>query len=190
MEGRPLQTLRSMLKDRGIKESNFEQVGNPLDQTRMYTFSGILIIFSEKTRLTDTELNNFITFASENNHTNGTIIVTPTKPSEKVLETVRQHISQPENPLLQVFYLSHLNFEYAWHRKVPKHRLLTEEEKTKLLKDFNMLKLNQLLKIDSQDAMAKWVGARPGDVVEISGLDLASGEGKRWRYCLANVYEP
>ena len=83
-----------------------------------------------------------------------------------------------------------LNFEYAWHRKVPKHRLITEDEKTKLLKDLNMLKLNQLLKIDSQDAMAKWVGARPGDVIEITGLDVASGEGKRWRYCLANVYEP
>lgn len=190
MEERPLKTLKSMLKERGIKAEEFEQVGNPLDQTRMYTFGGVLIIFSEKTLLSDTKITSFITFASENNHTNGVIIVTPSKPSEKVLETVRQFISQPENPLLQIFYLSHLNFEYAWHRKVPKHRLLTEDEKTKLLKDYNMLKLNQLLKIDSQDPMAKWVGARPGDVIEITGLDAASGEGKRWRYCLANVYEP
>ena len=190
MEARALQTLKAMLKERGLKADEFEQVGNPLDQTRMYTFNGVLIIFSEKTRVTDTELGNFITFASENGHTSGTIVITPTKPSEKVLESVRRHISQPENPHLQIFYLSHLNFEYAWHRKVPKHRLVTEEEKSKLMKDLNMTKLNQLLKIDSQDPMAKWIGARPGDVVEVTGLDFASGEGKRWRYCLANVYEP
>ncbi len=190
MEERPLKTLKAMLKERGLKAEDFEQVGNPLDQTRMYTFAGVLIIFSEKTSLSETKLNSFLSFASENNYTSGIIIVTPAKPSEKVLETVRQHISQPENPLLQIFYSSHLNFEYAWHRKVPKHRLLTEEEKTKLMKDLNMTTLKQLRKIDSQDAMAKWIGARPGDVVEITGLDLASGEGKRWSYCLANVYEP
>ncbi len=174
MEERSLKTLKAMLKERGLKADDFE----------------LLIIFSEKTSLSDTKLNTFLTFASENNYTSGIIIVTPAKPSEKVLETVRQYISRPENALLQIFYSAHLNFEYAWHRKVPKHRLLTEEEKTKLVKDLNMTSLKQLRKIDSQDAMAKWIGARPGDVVEITGLDVASGEGKRWSYCLANVYEP
>jgi magnesium-transporting ATPase (P-type) len=30
---------------------------------------------------------------------------------------------------------------------------------------------------------------RPGDIIEISGLDEASALNTRYRYCLANVYD-
>ena len=189
MEERALETLKSMLTSRGINGQNFEPVGNPLDETKMYTFDGILIVFSEKTRLTPTEFKNIITYASENNHTAGTIIITLTKASESVVELLRQHLSNQENPLVQMFYISHLNFDISKHRKVPKHKLLTEDEKTKLMKSYNIANLKSLPKIDSQDAMARWIGARPGDVVEITGLCVASGENKRYRYCVPNVYE-
>lgn len=189
MEERPLQTLKSMLTARGIKAETFENVGNPMDETKMYTFGGILIIFSEKTRVTTTELTNFITFASENNHTGGTIIISPTRPSEKVLEMIREYISVPENPLLQIFYLSHLNFDISQHRYVPKHRIITEEEKTRLGLEYHIEDLKKIRRIDSQDAMAKWIGARPGDIIEIKGLDVASGDGTRYSYCFANVYD-
>lgn len=189
MEDKALETLKSMLTARGIKGDNFEPVGNPLDETKMYTFGGILIVFSEKTRLTASEFKNITTFASENNHTSGTIIITLTKASESVVELVRQHVRNKDNPLIQMFYISHLNFDISKHRKVPKHRLLTEEEKTKLMKTYNISNLSQLPKIDSQDAMARWIGARPEDVIEITGLCVASAENKRYRYCVPNVYE-
>jgi DNA-directed RNA polymerase subunit H (RpoH/RPB5) len=185
MEDRPLETLKAILTARGVKDEKFETIGNPLDQTRMYLFGGVLIIFSEKTRLTDSEVNNFINYASENNHTSGIIIISPTNPSEKVLKLLREHISERSNPLIQIFYLSHLNFDISKHRKVPKHRILSEDEVTKMMKDYNVEKLESLPKIDSQDAMAKWIGARPGDVVEITGLCGSSAENKRYRFCLA-----
>lgn len=190
MEERSLQTLKSMLTARGIKAENFEQVGNPMDETRMHTFGGVLVIFSEKTRITDKEFNNFLNFASENGHSGGIIIVSPSKPSEKVLEILRDYISKKENQLVQIFYVSHLNFDISKHRKVPKHRIIGENEVEQLLKEYNIAKPSSLPKIDSQDAMAKWIGARPGDVIEITGLCVASAENKRYRYCLANVYEP
>ena len=190
MEERYLQTLKSMLTDRGIKAEKFDQVGSPLDESRMYTFGGVLIIFSEKTRVTDKEFNNFLTFASENGHSGGILIVSPSKPSEKVLEILREYISKKENQLVQIFYVSHLNFDISKHRKVPKHRIVTEKEAEDLMKQYNISKLSSLPKLDSQDAMAKWIGARPGDVVEVTGLCVASGENRRYRYCLANVYEP
>jgi DNA-directed RNA polymerase subunit H (RpoH/RPB5) len=192
MEERQLQTLRAMLTARGITADSFENVGNPLDETRMYTFGGILIIFSEKTRVTEKELNNFFTFASENNYTAGTIIVSATRPSEKVLELLRQHISNRENPLVQIFYISHLNFDISKHRKVPKHEIVTDEEFENDMKSSGIAVNNpskQLMKLDSQDAMAKWIGARPGDIVKVTGLCVTSGENKRYRYCVSNVYE-
>jgi DNA-directed RNA polymerase subunit H (RpoH/RPB5) len=88
-----------------------------------------------------------------------------------------------------MFYEPHLNFDISQHRKVPKHRILSQDEVEKMMKEYNIVKLKTLPKIDSQDAMAKWIGARPGDVIEITGMCMASGENKRYRYCLANVTE-
>lgn len=189
MEARYLQTLKEILTDRGIKADNFEQVGAPMDETRMYTFGGVLVIFSEKTRVTAAEFKNFITFANENNYSGGIIIITPTKPSDSILQLVRDHIADKENQLVQIFFQSHLNFNISKHRKVPKHRILPQEEIDKMMKEYNIMSFVNLPKIDSQDAMAKWIGARPGDVIEVSGMCVASGENKRYRYCLANVYE-
>lgn len=189
MDERCLNTLKEMLTARGIKAENFEQVGGALNETTMYTFGGVLIIFSEKTRVTAAEFNNFITFANENNFSGGIIIRTPTKPSESILQLVRDYISEKENQLTQIFYQPHLYFDISKHRKVPKHRILSQEEVEKVMKDYNIQSLKSFPRIDSQDAMAKWIGARPGDVIEISGLCVTSGENKRWRYCLANVYE-
>jgi DNA-directed RNA polymerases I, II, and III subunit RPABC1 len=189
MEERSLQTLKDMLIARGIKDEKFEPVGNPMNETRMYTFGGVLVVFSEKTRITIQELGNMLNFASENKFTGGMIIVTPTNPSDSVLEIVREHISNKENQLVQIFYQSHLNFDISKHEKVPKHRILTEAEVQEVMKEFHIVDIKKIPKIDSQDPMAKWIGARPGDVVEVTGMCLASGENKRYRYCLANVYE-
>jgi DNA-directed RNA polymerase subunit H (RpoH/RPB5) len=189
MEERALETLKSMLTARGIKAETFEPVGNQLDETRMYVFGGVLIVFSEKTRLTPAEFKNILAYASENNHTAGTIIITLSKAPESVVEILRHYLANKENTLVQMFYISHLNFDISKHRKVPKHRLLTEAETTKLMKAYNIANLKSLPKIDSQDAMARWIGARPGDVVEITGLCVSSAENKRYRYCVPNVYE-
>jgi len=155
----------------------------------MYTFGGVLIVFSEKTRLTPAEFKNILAYASENNHTAGTIIITLTKVSESVTELLRTHLANKDNTLVQMFYISHLNFDISKHRKVPKHRVLPQEEVTKLMKTYNIENLKSLPKIDSQDAMVRWIGARPGDVVEITGLCVSSAENKRYRYCVPNVYE-
>lgn len=189
MEERSLQTLKDMLTARGIKDEKFEPVGNPMNETRMYTFGGVLIVFSEKTRITTQELGNMIGFASENKFTGGMVIVTPTKPSESVLDIVREHISDKANPLVQLFYQSHLNLDISKHRKVPKHRILTEAEIQDVMKEFHISDIKKIPKIDSQDPMAKWIGARPSDVIEVTGMCLASAENRRYRYCLANVYE-
>lgn len=189
MEDRTLITLKDMLTDRGIKAENFDTVTVTLPESKVYTFGGVLIIDSERSRITAPEFNTIVKFANENNFSGGIIVLTPSKPSDSILQLVRKYISEKENQLIQIFYKSHLNFSYARHRKVPKHRILSAEEVEKVIKETNVLKLTNFPKIDSQDAMAKWIGARPGDVVEVTGMCMGSGENKRYRYCLANVTE-
>lgn len=190
MEDRAIQTLKSILSKRNVTVEQVEPIGNPLDETRMYSLGGVLTIFSEKSRVSDTDLNKFIDFANENGYTNGTIVVSMSSPSDKVVNVVRDYIKDRRNPLLQLFELRKLQIDISQHRMVPSHRLLTDAEKTKLEERFNLTDLRkQLPWIDSQDAMAKVVGARPDDVIEVVRFSETSGATTAYRYCVANVLD-
>ena len=104
MEDIALSTIKDILGSRGIVADKFESVSGALDETKMYTFAQVLVIFSTKTRVTEKELNNFISFASENNHTGGILVVSPSHPSEMVLKVLRNHISDRTNSLVQIFF--------------------------------------------------------------------------------------
>jgi DNA-directed RNA polymerase subunit H (RpoH/RPB5) len=187
MEERALETLKVILKNRGVVANAYDPVGNPMEETHMFTYGDVLIVFSEKTRVTEREFNNMLKYASENSYEHGMVIITPTHPSESVLTVLRRYITNPENPLVQLFELRHLQFDISAHRKVPKHRLLTNEETNAVLKEFNAKSAAQFPRIDCQDPMARWMGARPNDVLEITGLCESSGVGRRYRVCVENA---
>ena len=108
METRAMNTIKRMLNDTGI-EAEFETVQAPQDETRMYMFGPVLIVFSDKTRVTDREFMKIIEYADTNQLKGGIIIVTPSVPSELVLSSVRKYIANPENPLVQIFEIRHLS---------------------------------------------------------------------------------
>lgn len=99
---------------------------------------------------------------------------------------IRDHISNPENFPIQIFELRHVQFDITQHRKVPAHRILNSDEKAKLEEKFHITNVKtQLPLIDSQDAMARWLGSRPGDVVEIIRMSESAGATPYYRYCVA-----
>jgi DNA-directed RNA polymerase subunit H (RpoH/RPB5) len=187
MEERALSTLKEILVERGNKGEKFDEVSSTVDETKAYAFGGILIMFSTKARLSEKDLNLCIEFSKENGYTVGLIIVSLSRPSDTVLNSLRVHIKDTANPLVQVFEIRHLQFLYGHHIKVPKHRIVTSEEIQKILKDSNAPKASVFRKIDSQDPMAKWVGARPGDLLEVTGMCESSVENKRYLFCMADV---
>jgi DNA-directed RNA polymerase subunit H (RpoH/RPB5) len=180
-----LSTLQEMLTSRGLMAEKFELVPTNMDGTKMYSFAGILIIFSTKTRVSEKELNNFLSFAAENNFASGIIIVSPSRPSESVMKVLIGHNADRENVYVQIFDIRSLGFNISKHRKVPQHRICKENEKPEIIKNYNLKSLEQMPKILSQDAMAKFIGARPGDVVEVVGLCETSADNLRYRYCVA-----
>ena len=187
MEERALSTLTEILTARGFRAEKFDSIGSSIDETKMYAFGGMLVIFSTKARVTEKDLFTFIEFAKENSYGNGLIIVSMSRPSDTVLAALRNYISSSEVPLVQIFELRHLQFNISKHVKVPKHRLVTEDEIPNILKANNVDKPNLFRKIDSQDPMAKWIGARPGDLVEVTGMCETSAENKRYLFCMADV---
>ena len=207
METSCLNVLKAMLAQRGIKDANgFQTVANPAADTHMFTYNSILVAFSEKSRVSEKDLMNLVAFAQENQYSNGMIIVTPSKPSDTVLNALRKYLVTPENPLVQIFETRILQFyanalpfvseENLRHRKVPKHRILSKEEADEVVRTYctkeiepgvKVTKPEFLAKIDCQDAAAKWVGARPGQILEISGLCESSGDNLRYRLCIEHA---
>ena len=183
MDDRAMKTLKEMLGDRGIKGDVMDPVTPAMDETHMYNFGGILIVYSTKNRIAS--IAPFVDFAKENGYTSGMIIISETSLSEKVFASLVNHNANRENSFVQVFLLASLYFNISKHHLVPKHRLLDDKEKSDVSKMFPTLA--NLPHILSQDAMAKYLGARPGDVVEITGLCETSAENKRWRICVAET---
>ena len=189
MEDRAIQTLKGMLALRGINVETPESI-TPLDDTRMYNFGGVLVIFSEKSRISESNLTTYNKFAEANNFTIGTIIVSQIPSSDTIVNLVRDYINNPKNPLLQIFDIRRLQFDVMKHVKVPKHRILKQSEVALLEKKFNVVTAKtQLPWIDSQDAIAKWIGARPADVIEITRFSESAGASHYYRYCVANVLD-
>lgn len=189
MESRALDTLKIILKNRGVEDAQYEAVSNAYQETYMYTYGGVLVIFSEKTRLSEKDFNNYIEFAEVNGFTNGIVMIVDSKPSASVLNVIRRHIAEPANVIVQVFELRHLQLDISAHRKVPKHRILMQDEIDSVLKEFHASSPSVFPKIDSQDPMVRWIGARPGNVLEITGLCEASGDNRRYRLCVENAVE-
>ena len=181
MEERALNVVNGMLRKRGYTFESPELLGNPLDETRMYNLGGALVIFSEKTRISKQELQNYISFAADNGYTNGTVIVSTILPSDDVMSVVRRYITDTSNPMLQIFDIRHVQFDITTHRKAPPHRVLPEDEKADIEKRYGSIGV-----IDCQDAMAKWIGARPGDIVEIARSSPSAGQSLYWRKCVAD----
>jgi len=190
MEDRAIEVIKSMLSFRRIKIDSVDSLGSPIDETRMFNIGGVLIIFSEKGRMTENILQSYITFAEENNYTHGTIVVSLVEPSENVLAFVRDHNNDTKKPIFQVFEIRRLQFDITTHRRFPPHRIISKDELAALEKKFNVTDpKKQLPWIDSEDPGAKWIGARSGDVVEIQRFSESAGDSTYYRYCAGNVLQ-
>ena len=72
-------------------------------------------------------------------------------------------------------------FKVSTHFLIPKHELLTKEESTQVLARYNSSP-SQLPYIQSTDAIAKEIGAKPGDFVRITRRSETSGTSTYYRY--------
>ena len=67
------------------------------------------------------------------------------------------------------------------HFLIPKHELLTKEESAQILGRYNSLP-SQFPYILATDAIAKEVGAKPGDFVRITRRSETAGTSTYYRY--------
>jgi DNA-directed RNA polymerase subunit H (RpoH/RPB5) len=186
MEDTALATLRTMLGRRKLdtKTDRVTTDEKAMEATNLYTIGGILVVFSQKDKVLERDINNFLKFAGENTYTNGVIIVAMSPPSDNVSRVVKSHAKQR----VQFFHIRQLQFDITTHRMAMPHRILNEDDKQKMFEDYKISDpANQLPYIDSQDTMVKWVGAIPGDVIEVLRHSDSAGRSLYYRYCVEDV---
>jgi len=87
-----------------------------------------------------------------------------------------------EGYTVEVFKNTELYFNITHHELVPPHRLLSVDEKALLLKKYRIRQVN-LPCIKQNDAVAKYMGLKPGDVIEITRASEISDVSLYYRIC-------
>ena len=118
---------------------------------------------------TDT-INIFYSQMKEAKVDSGIIIM-----SGKLSPQAKQRIDEIKTQIqIETFMLGELVVNITEHELVPKHILLTNEEKTNLLKRYR-IKESQLPKILVNDPVAKYLGLKRRDVVKIVRVSETAG---------------
>jgi DNA-directed RNA polymerase I, II, and III subunit RPABC1 len=174
-----MEVLKTMLRQRGVNVDDTSGLESDLPGETS-KIGEYLVHFSSKSRISQDTIDSVLATMKEGGATRA-IIVVDTPPSSVVLNVVRKYAD-----VLQLFHTKQLQFDITTHRKVPPHRILTAEEKNAFLEKYRA-NTEFMPAIDSQDPMAKWIGARPGDIVEILRRSESAASTPYYRVCVANT---
>ncbi len=113
---------------------------------------------------------------------------------KKTLLVVREKLSSTNTKTIldgdqdvQVFSLAELQFNISKHSMVPKHVLIPVSEEARIaeiLQSLSIKSKHQLPVILKSDAMARFLNAKSGDIVQIIRASPTSGEHTFYRLCM------
>ena len=171
-------TLSEMLYDRGdVKESEMlasllledKNVFN-IDLGKKYK-----IIYNLNPRFKTNDIKKLL----EEDFENYIIVV-----GEKISSTNLKSIQDIRKDA-QVFEIAELSFNISKHSLVPKHILINnEDEIKKITENYQLRSRYQFPVIFRMDPMAKYLNAKPGNLVTITRYSPSAGEHVVYRCCL------
>ena len=184
MEDKALEILRLYLGRRGLDTKTERIVTEDLKRSNAYTVGKVLVIFSQKDKVLDSDISAFVQFARANEFGQGLVIVGMSRPSENVLRVIKSHAKDR----VQFFSIRHLQFDITTHRMVVPHRILKDDERKAIFDKYSIMDPEEQLPwIDSQDIQARILGAVPGDILEVKRHSDVAGTLSYYRYCVEDV---
>lgn len=138
----------------------------------------IHVEFSNEPNIGIKHIKNFAQLLNEKNYYTGIFVsqVAPTSAALKIIPSVLPTI-------MEIFREEDLLVNISKHDLVPKHILLSQEEKRGLLERYR-LKETQLPRIRVDDPMAKYLGLRRSQVVKIIRKSETAGRYASYRWAI------
>ncbi|KAK3940692.1 RNA polymerase [Diplogelasinospora grovesii] len=134
---------------------------------------------SEKGSIGISVMKKFVQYCAANNFKAGILVTAvPLSAQARKIITVTQQYTQ-----IECFLEEDLLVNITHHELVPKHVLLSREEKTALLKRYR-LKETQLPRILQKDPIARYLGLKRGQVVKIIRTSETAGRYASYRLCV------
>tara|TARA_Y100000389_G_scaffold185151_1_gene204274 strand:+ start:1786 stop:2415 length:630 start_codon:yes stop_codon:yes gene_type:complete len=111
------------------------------------------------------------------------VIVTKENTNDGINNTIKE-LYDKEGVYINVFNIHNYLFNILEHNKVPKHRIMTNEEKSDIMKKYNVGEDREFPEIGRFDPVAKAIGIRPGQLCEIIRSSETSITSKYYRICI------
>lgn len=114
------------------------------------------------------------------------IMVLADRPTNHNIQTVANVQSQEgcAQKRVETFWLKELLFNVSRHHLVPRHELVPEADAEAVLRKYSLQSRSQLPIIRQTDAMARYMGLRPNDIVRVIRQSPTAGTHETYRYCL------
>ena len=94
------------------------------------------------------------------------VIILKDEPNDSLIKIVKNIWAQ-QNIFIILYYIKRLQFNIIEHQLVPSHKVLTQDEKDKIKKKYNIKDNSQIPDISRFSPVALAIGLRPGDMCEI-----------------------
>ena len=113
------------------------------------------------------------------------MIIIKNKPNDS-LKNLLKTIYNNEDIYLNILNMHSCLFNILDHKFVPNHRVLSDDEKAKVMKEYNIVKESELPEISRFDPVAEIIGLRPNQLCEITRSSSTSITTKYYRLCYNN----
>ena len=183
---RAVTTLSQMLADRGssepklsvLSETDIDELAEASTQgiVRVDTGSRDIIFFSHKTKSSDIAKAASDT-AEQRLGKSILVTIEPLKKTQKAAAVAAF------GPTHESFTIAELSINISRHTLVPRHEIVPSDQVQSLPVVSMVSSLSQLPLLKRSDAMAKYIGARPGDVVKITRICPTAGTQIAYRLC-------
>jgi len=110
------------------------------------------------------------------------LLVNDNVSSDSLTETIN-NFQKKQKKFIQIFNIESLMFNITQHILVPHHEIMNQTETANIMSKYNIQNLLQLPLILQSDPVAKFIGAKRGDIVKITKPSETAGEYVNYRLC-------
>lgn len=190
-------TILAMLENRGFLTNDYAEFSsaevaamvstNQLDMLVTNGSTKVYVSHMFAKELKPATLQDIIADLFENSSTldkgDTLLIVTKSDPNESMVSAL-VHLWESDGIHVVVTTLKRTQFLVLSHQLVPKHRLMTQEEKSLVAKKFNILNDSQWPQISRFDPVAVALLLRPGSTCEITRSSKTAITAPYYRICV------